>query len=127
MNDCPFCDVPEGRILRQNKHAILFLDLYPVNPGHALVVPNRHVASPLNLYEEELEDMIILADIYTNVMKDRGADGFNIGFNVGIAAGQTVMHAHMHIIPRYRNDQSDPRGGIRRIFPEKAAYWNPIP
>jgi diadenosine tetraphosphate (Ap4A) HIT family hydrolase len=127
MSDCPFCDIPADRVIRENRNAIAFHDAYPVSPGHTLVIPRRHVASALDLEEDELEDMMILIDICTHELQQQGADGFNIGVNVGRAAGQTVMHVHFHIIPRYINDQPDPRGGIRKIFPEKAAYWNPIP
>lgn len=127
MSDCPFCNVPADRIIAGNGNAIAFLDAYPVSPGHALVVPRRHVASALQLTPDEVADMMALASIYCLELPPGNADGFNIGINVGKAAGQTVMHAHLHIIPRYRNDQPDPRGGIRRIFPDKAVYWNPIP
>ena len=124
MKDCPFCDIPADRIQMENGLAVVALDLYPVNPGHALVIPKRHVAHFLDLTDEENAAIAQLIRRYCNVTD---ADGFNVGVNGGRAAGQTVMHVHYHIIPRYVNDQPDPRGGIRKIFPEKAAYWNPIP
>lgn len=67
--------------------------------------------------------LALLADIRAGLEREYAPDGYNIGLNNGVAAGQTVMHAHMHLIPRYRGDAADPRGGVRWIFPEKAAYW----
>lgn len=127
MSDCPFCNIPADRVICENKNAIAIYDGYPVSPGHTLVVPRRHVASALHLTPEEVSDMMALVYLCSMDLSEVGADGFNIGVNVGQAAGQTVMHVHFHIIPRYRNDQSDPRGGIRKIFLEKAAYWETLP
>lgn len=67
--------------------------------------------------------LALLGDIRAGLEQEYAPDGYNIGLNNGVAAGQTVMHAHMHLIPRYKGDAADPRGGVRWIFPEKAAYW----
>ena len=123
MSDCPFCNIPDERIILGNESVIAFLDLYPVNPGHTLVIPRRHVASFFDLTSKEQELAMALIGYIRQMYKLQGAVGFTIGLNDGEAAGQTVMHAHWHIIPRYRNDQPDPRGGVRWVFPDKAKYW----
>lgn len=100
-------------------------DGYPLTDGHALVIPRRHVATFFDTTAEERQAMLELLDEVKALLDARSRpDGYNIGFNDGVAAGQTVMHLHIHIIPRYAGDTSDPRGGIRWIFPDKAAYWN---
>lgn len=123
MSDCPFCNIPDERVILGNESVIAFLDLYPVNPGHTLVIPRRHVASFFDLTSKEQEHAMALIGYIRQMYKLQGAIGFNVGINDGEAAGQTVMHAHWHIIPRYRNDQPDPRGGVRWVFPDKAKYW----
>lgn len=75
--------------------------------------------------DEERECLLaLLLEMREKLLQDKGADGFNIGINDGIAAGQTVMHLHLHLIPRYYGDVPDPRGGVRWLFPDKAVYWN---
>ena len=100
-------------------------DGFPVSEGHTLIIPKRHIAS---IFEATIEEQV---DIFTTLKKAKkqlektlNPDGYNIGINDGISAGQTVMHLHIHLIPRYAGDQNDPRGGIRWIFPEKADYWS---
>jgi diadenosine tetraphosphate (Ap4A) HIT family hydrolase len=89
------------------------------------VVPRRHVASFFELTAEERQAMLELLDRAKAVIDKKYApDAYNIGINDGAAAGQTVMHVHMHLIPRYKGDVDDPRGGVRWIFPRKADYWN---
>ena len=124
ITDCPFCDVPPDRILRSGHHARAFRDRYPVTPGHTLVVPNRHVASLYDLPADERAAAWELVDeVRADLVASHDPDGFNIGINDGDAAGQTVAHAHIHVIPRYGGDVPDPRGGIRWVVPEKAKYW----
>jgi len=95
--DCPFCQrLASGDVTEANAHAVAFADGYPVAAGHTLVVPRRHVASVF----------------------------YTIGVNDGVAAGQTVGHAHVHVIPRRAGDVGDPRGGVRWVLPERAGYWN---
>lgn len=122
--DCPFCNLDNTRITLSNVHAIAIYDGFPVSPGHCLIVPKRHTAS---FFEATREEQAALLDLLTEMQQilkvERTPDGFNIGINVGEAAGQTVMHLHIHLIPRYAGDQPDPRGGVRWIFPEKADYW----
>lgn len=122
---CPFCSLPSDRILGENDKALWFRDGFPVSPGHILVVPKRHVASFFETTAEERVALLALLDLAKITVQESDApDGFNIGINVGTAAGQTVPHLHIHLIPRYLGDQEDPRGGVRKIFPEKADYWS---
>ena len=101
-----------------------FPDAFPVAEGHTLVVPKRHVASLFDLAEEEQAALWrLVAQVRGKLASELQPDGFNFGVNDGPAAGQTVMHAHVHVIPRRTGDVADPRGGVRWIVPEKAAYW----
>lgn len=123
MDECVFCSFDKD-IRQENHHAIACYDGFPVSTGHMLVIPRRHVASIFELSLFELQDLIKLIRYCHSILKEEhNPDGFNIGINEGEAAGQTVPHLHVHIIPRYRGDQDDPRGGVRLIFPEKARYW----
>jgi diadenosine tetraphosphate (Ap4A) HIT family hydrolase len=133
---CPFCIPPEhSRIIQTNDHAIAIYDGFPVSPGHILIIPKRHIAS---FFEATMEEQTAMFNLLTEVRQHllnpsqphfvtgesiTVPDGFNIGINDGHAAGQTVMHLHIHLIPRYAGDKPDPRGGVRWIFPDKAAYW----
>lgn len=121
---CPFCTKDHSRIILDDTYAAAIYDGYPVSPGHCLIIPKRHIASFFEATrEEQLSLLDLLAKMQEILVKERNPDGFNIGINVGEAAGQTVMHLHIHLIPRYAGDQPDPRGGVRWIFPEKADYW----
>lgn len=122
---CPFCSLPPERILRKEELCLAFGDAYPVSLGHTLVIPRRHVASFFEITAEERNELFNLLAWCRNELAARHKPaGFNIGVNDGGAAGQTVMHLHVHLIPRYSGDKADPRGGIRWIFPEKADYWS---
>jgi len=99
-------------------------DGYPVSPGHTLVIARRHVGSLFDLTEaEQIDLMALIGAAKKDLDAELRPDAYNIGVNDGAAAGQTVAHLHSHLIPRYRGDRPDPRGGIRWIFPEKADYW----
>ncbi len=122
--DCPFCQLKPRRIMLENDFAAAFPDGFPIAEGHTLVVPKRHVASLFELSEEEQSAVWkLVAQVRDKLMTEQKPDGFNIGLNDGTAAGQTVMHAHVHVIPRRLGDADDPRGGIRWILPKKAQYW----
>jgi diadenosine tetraphosphate (Ap4A) HIT family hydrolase len=102
------------------------VDGFPVSPGHTLVIPKRHIASPFEATAEEMAEIWQAIRVAAERLRaEHQPAGFNIGVNDGAAAGQTVMHLHWHVIPRYQGDQPDPRGGIRRIFPALADYWSP--
>lgn len=122
-NPCPFCPPPADRILFEEPLVLAFWDGFPVSPGHALIIPRRHVASWFDATREEQAALLAgLGRARNEIEKHHHADGFNIGVNVGEAAGQTVFHLHMHLIPRYRGDVRDPRGGVRHVIPHKANY-----
>jgi diadenosine tetraphosphate (Ap4A) HIT family hydrolase len=124
MPNCPFCTIPKSQIIISNPVAIAFRDGFPVSDGHTLVVPRIHVES---LFDLSLKDQALVwalvAEVREVLKKEYQPSGFNIGINDGAAAGQTVGHTHVHIIPRYAGDVKDPRGGIRWVFPDKAKYW----
>jgi diadenosine tetraphosphate (Ap4A) HIT family hydrolase len=121
---CVFCAVAQGRIAWSSPSIIALWDAFPVSPGHALVVPRRHVASWRDLTPDEKTAITTGVDAVRALIDARHRpDGYNVGYNDGVAAGQTVMHFHMHVIPRYRGDVRDPRGGVRLVLPDKAAYW----
>ncbi len=122
---CPFCSrLARGDVTHESLAAAAFPDAYPLSPGHTLVIPRRHVADWFALTPDELTAILGLAGVVrSEVALARRPDGWNIGVNVGEAGGQTIGHAHLHLIPRYTGDRSDPRGGVRWIFPERAAYW----
>ena len=122
---CPFCYPDHTRIIASNNHALAIMDGFPISPGHALIIPKQHIASLFEATREEREALFDLLELMkTELQVKHTPDGFNIGINDGAAAGQTVMHLHVHLIPRYACDQPDPRGGVRWIFPEKADYWS---
>lgn len=122
---CPFCTLPDERIIDSNSSGVVIRDGFPISPGHTLVIPNRHIGSFFELSETERNDLFQLMDLAKNVLDiDSKPDGYNIGINDGKAAGQTVAHLHIHLIPRYLGDLEDPRGGVRWIIPEKADYWS---
>jgi diadenosine tetraphosphate (Ap4A) HIT family hydrolase len=125
VNDgCPFCTIAPARIFLQNQHAISIADGFPISKGHSLVIPTRHAPSLYDLSEQEQDDLWrLVRTVRARLVELQHPDGFNIGVNDGEAAGQTVGHAHIHIIPRYQGDAADPRGGIRWIIPDKARYW----
>jgi diadenosine tetraphosphate (Ap4A) HIT family hydrolase len=124
MITCPFCTITHDKIVDQNTHTLTIKDTLPVSPGHTLILPKRHIAS---IFEATKDEVTALWDALqrarTQLLKEFSPDGFNIGINDGLAAGQTILHLHIHLIPRYKGDMPDPRGGIRWIFPDKAVYW----
>ena len=107
----------------QTQTTLAFFDGFPVAEGHTLVIPKRHVASLFELPPEELAALWEQVAVVRNLLADLKPDGFNLGVNDGLAAGQTIMHAHIHVIPRRTGDATDPRGGIRWVMPAKAKYW----
>jgi diadenosine tetraphosphate (Ap4A) HIT family hydrolase len=128
---CPFCNLPAPRVIGHNDHAFWIRDAFPVSPGHSLVIPKRHVASFFEITVEEREALLQLLDQAKQAADAQfQADGYNIGINDGAAAGQTVSHLHIHLIPRFKGDLADSRGGVRWVIPAKADYWtqpSPLP
>ncbi len=122
QTNCIFC-APQREILAQNTHGLAFFDTFPVARGHALVVPRRHVVTIFEMNEAEFADCFRLVLALKDLLLARySPDGFNVGANCGEAGGQSVWHAHIHVIPRYQGDVPNPRGGIRGVVPAKAAY-----
>lgn len=118
---CPFCTQPES--ILSNELAYVRYDKYPVNEGHLLIIPYRHVSDYFDLTPYEKTAIFDLLDEAKAFLeKERHPDGYNIGINVGESAGQTVWHVHVHLIPRYKGDVEDPRGGVRGVIPEKQQY-----
>ena len=123
--DCPFCNIPEECVLAESRHALAIRDRYPVSSGHTLVIPKAHAGTLFALSAEIQADIWrLVAKLREDLRSQFNPDGFNVGLNDGQAAGQTVQHTHVHLIPRYDGDVVDPRGGIRRVVPEHAAYWD---
>ena len=123
MIDCVFCkNIPK---VLDNDLVYAAYDINPLTKGHALIIPKRHIASLFEATRQEREALFDLLEMVKIELQEKfNPNGFNIGINDGAAAGQTVMHLHIHLIPRYAGDQPDPRGGVRWIFPDKADYWN---
>jgi diadenosine tetraphosphate (Ap4A) HIT family hydrolase len=123
--NCPFCKrLNDKDFVAANDLALAFPDAFPLAEGHCLVVPRRHEADFLALTQvEQAAIWALVPAVLSHIAVMRAADGYNIGINVGEAAGQTVAHAHLHVIPRLRGDVPDPRGGIRWVIPAKAQYW----
>ncbi len=122
---CPFCTIPAGRVVLAHDLALAIRDSFPVSPGHTLIIPRRHIGSFFDVTDEERKAMLRLLDTAKSRLDDEfHPDGYNVGINDGQAAGQTVLHLHIHLIPRYAGDREDPKGGVRWIFPEKADYWS---
>ena len=125
MNNCPFCRYTPSSLWSESSSAIALWDGFPVSEGHTLVAPRRHVVSLFDLPVSDLASVWeFVALVRAELARRFGIESFNIGLNEGRAAGQTVMHAHIHIIPRREGDVSDPRGGLRRVIPGKADYWS---
>lgn len=121
--ECPFCAVPAERIVVQDALTLTIRDGYPVSPGHTLVLPRRHVASLFDTTDEERRALwAALAAAREELAKQLWPDGWNVGVNDGATAGQTVMHVHVHLIPRFAGDTPNPRGGVRHVIPGKGDY-----
>ena len=120
---CPFCSIDESRIAFSNDLVIAIWDQFPVSPGHLLIIPHRHAPAWSDLNPVEKSAIWSAIDQGQAVISEQfRPDGFNVGFNERAAAGQTIFHFHLHIIPRYAGDVADPRGGVRHVIPDKANY-----
>src|SRR5260370_26592875 len=125
--DSPFIAVPASEWLASNHSAFAIADGFRVSPGHALVVPRRVIATWWEATDDERADILALVDeVKRQLDAELQPDGYNVGFNAGAAAGQTVGHLHIHVIPRYRGDVPDPRGGVRHVIPSMANYLKPV-
>ena len=121
-NPCLFCKDAKGVSL-DHQLAYSARDSFAVSPGHTLVIPRRHVASFFELTPEEVQAcMDLISEEKKLIDEEFQPDGYNIGVNIGPAAGQSIMHVHIHIIPRYKGDVENPQGGVRHVLPKKAYY-----
>ncbi len=121
---CAFCTLPSARVIDESAMVLVIRDGYPVSPGHTLLIPKRHTGSFFDLSEQERGELLTLLDLAKQVLDEEfQPQGYNIGINDGAAAGQTVPHLHVHLIPRFDGDLPDPRGGVRWVIPDKAKYW----
>ena len=124
-DDCLFCSIYENKtgIVYENANFFTQFDKYPVTPGHAEVIPKRHVVSFFDLHENELPALLdALTKMRKTIDEKHNPDAYNIGVNDGEKAGRTIHHLHVHLIPRYKGDVENPRGGVRHIIPGKGDY-----
>jgi len=122
---CIFCNLRDERIIYECNHTIAFIDTYPASPGHTLVVPKRHIPTYFDASEDEILAIGKAVQICKEFLDNEfNPDAYNIGINNGEAAGQSIKHLHVHIIPRYMGDVEDPKGGVRWILKNKANYWD---
>ena len=123
-NPCLFCNVPLSEYIFENNLAFSTFDSYPVSKYHALIIPKRHVENYFDMSEEEISSCNKLIKKMRNKIQelDPTVDGFNIGTNSGKIAGQSIMHCHIHLIPRRKNDVDNPQGGVRGVIPSKQHY-----
>ena len=121
---CIFCKLQsKENILFESEYCFAFYDGFPVSPGHVLIVPKRHIASFFDLTKEEhLAVLDAITYIKNKLDEVHHPDGYNIGVNINEAAGQSVFHCHIHVIPRYTGDMENPRGGVRGVIPQKQNY-----
>ena len=123
--NCIFCKLREERVIGECDFTKTFIDTYPASPGHTLIVPKRHFAT---FFEASEDELLAIGKALQNAKiildEEFSPDGYNIGVNNGQAAGQSVMHLHVHLIPRYNGDVKDPKGGVRWILKDKADYWS---
>jgi diadenosine tetraphosphate (Ap4A) HIT family hydrolase len=123
-SECPFCNPESDReLIVESATAFAIYDKFPVNEGHALIIPKRHCEEYFDLtFKEQSACIFMLNKVKEIISKRYMPDGYNVGINVGVKAGQTINHVHIHLIPRYNGDVSDPRGGVRSVIPSKQKY-----
>ena len=127
LESCYFCSLPSKRIILETELSMVIRDSFPVSEGHTLIITKRHIESIFDATKEEQIDLLANLEEAKKILdKKFSPDGYNVGINDGKAAGQTVMHLHTHLIPRYSGDTEQAKGGVRWIFPDKANYWSQI-
>ena len=123
-NPCLFCNINSKDLVFDNEFAFASFDSYPVSKYHSLIVPKRHI---LDYFELTNDELLACNDLIKKIKKkiqneDKTVDGFNIGTNSGVVAGQSIMHCHLHLIPRRKGDVDNPQGGVRGVIPLKQHY-----
>jgi ATP adenylyltransferase len=123
-SDCHFCEIPKERIVDESDTCLVIRDIYPVTALHTLIITKRHVPSYFDLTDQERREIERHLDTQKKQIEteDNSVTGFNVGINCGEDAGQTVMHCHVHLIPRRKGDIDNPRGGVRGVIPDKQSY-----
>jgi diadenosine tetraphosphate (Ap4A) HIT family hydrolase len=120
---CPFCSLSADASTWSSDLSFAIRDRHPVSPGHTLVIPHRHVETYFDATPVEQADLWRGVTIVKRALDDElHPDGYNVGFNAGATAGQTVPHLHVHVIPRFKGDMDDPRGGVRGVIPARQKY-----
>lgn len=123
MDRCLFCSYDKENYIAENELAFAIYDHFPVNEGHVLVIPKRHFANFFEATTEEVAAIYsLLHDVKIIVDKEFSPTGYNVGININEDAGQTIMHLHVHLIPRYKGDVENPKGGIRKLKKELVPY-----
>ena len=123
QKQCIFCNLASERIIAENELCLAIRDGFPVSEGHTLIIPKRHVADYFDLTSDEIAAMqTMMKESKRQLDNTLHPDGYNVGVNVNAAAGQTVFHVHMHLIPRYIGDVENPKGGVRGVIPGKQKY-----
>ena len=122
--DCPFClNNLTSEIILENNFSYAIYDKFPVSKGHILIIPKQHNSNYFDLSLEEQQECLILLNNAKKILdKEFKPDGYNVGININKDAGQTIWHAHIHLIPRYSGDIEEPRGGVRGVIPFKKIY-----
>lgn len=119
---CSFCNM-EREIKLESELSFAIYDSFPVNEGHALIITKRHTANYFDLTLEEQIDCIKLLNRFKGIVQEKyNPAGFNVGININESAGQTVPHVHIHLIPRYKGDVEEPRGGVRGVVQQRMSY-----
>jgi diadenosine tetraphosphate (Ap4A) HIT family hydrolase len=123
QKQCIFCNLASERIIAENELCLAIRDGFPVSEGHTLIIPKRHAADYFDLTSDEIAAMqAMMKESKCQLDNTLHPDGYNVGVNVNAAAGQTVFHVHMHLIPRYIGDVENPKGGVRGVIPGKQKY-----
>lgn len=124
LSNCPFCKPDSDRVvIIENRTVYSRYDKFPVSKGHAIIIPKRHCSDYFELTsEEQISCWEMVNDLKIILTEKYHPDGFNIGINVSEAAGQTIPHVHIHLIPRYKGDVKEPEGGVRGVIPHKKSY-----
>lgn len=126
MDKCLFCDIYENqknKIIAESSLAFAIYDAFPVNEGHILVIPKRHFDSFFDATEQEINEIYGLLNKCKAILDNKyQPTGYNVGANIGYDGGQTIVHLHVHLIPRYKGDVENPKGGIRRLKPQLVYY-----
>lgn len=123
-NNCFFCHLDSDReVILESELAFAIYDKFPVSPGHALIIPKKHFMDFFEMpFENQSACLHLLNQVKQIIMAKFDPEGFNVGINIGEAAGQTISHVHLHLIPRYMGDVENPRGGVRGVIPDKQEY-----